>query len=92
MYNIVLMLSLYCNQSSLWHWCHTIKTYNIHRLLLPGELRKHAILEGEKAVKTYQVQAKQLKESRIAARGDKKGVFPGKRKKSKKHANEQDDE
>lgn len=65
------------------------------KLILPGELRKHAVIEGEKAVRTYQRQLKDLKEKRLAHRGDKKGVFPGKRKKNEKNTsntNEEEDE
>ena len=46
---------------------------------------KHAILEGEKAVRKYQRNYKQLKEQRMIANDGKPGVWPGnKNKKNKK--------
>ena len=52
----------------------------LFRLILPGELRKHAIMEGEKAVKKYDKNYKNLKKARDDERGGKKGHFPGRRK------------
>ena len=49
------------------------------RLILPGELLKHALLEGEKAVQKFEKNSKALQARREKARGGKKGVFPGRK-------------